>query len=163
MKEIISQYAGYNLWANKRICDTVMSLSPAQLHHEIESSFTSIYNTLLHLWSVESVWWQRIKLVENPVWPGNGFEGSIAELTAALLHGSKQWHEWVEAATEAALYHEFIYRNTKREQYKQPAWQMLHHLFNHQTYHRGQLVTMLRQVGVSEVPATDLIVYWRKK
>ncbi|MBS1734314.1 MAG: DNA polymerase, partial [Bacteroidetes bacterium] len=71
--------------------------------------------------------------------------------------------EWVDLATEAALEHEFIYRNTKKEQFKQPVSEVLHHIFNHATYHRGQLVTMLRQVGVKDIPGTDLVLFLRKK
>ena len=66
-------------------------------------------------------------------------------------------------ATEAALQHEFIYKNTKKDQFKQPVYEMLLHLFNHQTYHRGQLITMLRQSGETNIPNTDLISFLRKK
>jgi uncharacterized damage-inducible protein DinB len=163
MKELLAQYADYNLWANKRICDLVINLTDEQLNREINSSFSSIYKTLVHMWSVENVWWQRMKLVENPVWVGEEFNGSVVELTDALHHESKQWKEWVANATEAALSHEFIYRNTKKDQFKQPVWEAVHHLFNHQTYHRGQLITMLRQVGITALPATDLIAFSRKK
>jgi uncharacterized damage-inducible protein DinB len=163
MKELLAQYADYNMWANKRICDLVINLTDEQLNREINSSFSSIYKTLVHMWSVENVWWQRIKLVEKEVWAGEGFTGSVVELTDALHHESKQWKEWVANATEAALSHEFIYRNTKKDQFKQPVWEAVHHLFNHQTYHRGQLITMLRQVGVTELPATDQIAFSRKK
>jgi uncharacterized damage-inducible protein DinB len=163
MKELLAQYADYNMWANKRICDLVINLTDEQLNREINSSFSNIYKTLVHMWSVENVWWQRIKLVEKEVWAGEGFTGSVVELTDALHHESKQWKEWVANATEAALSHEFIYRNTKKDQFKQPVWEAVHHLFNHQTYHRGQLITMLRQVGVTELPATDQIAFSRKK
>ena len=80
-----------------------------------------------------------------------------------MLKQSKQWKEWTDLATEAALEHEFIYRNTKKEQFKQPVHEIMLHLFNHQSYHRGQLVTMLRQVGFTEIPNLDYISYVRKK
>ncbi len=57
----------------------------------------------------------------------------------------------------------FDYENSKGEQFKQPIFQMLLHVFNHGTYHRGQLVTMLRQLGVENIPATDFIVWSREK
>lgn len=75
---------------------------------------------------------------------------------------SAEWANWVSAATEAALAHEFIYRNNKREQFKQPVADVLIHLFNHQSYHRGQIVTMLRQLGATQIPALDYIVFTRK-
>lgn len=52
-------------------------------------------------------------------------------------------------------------RTTKGEPYSHPLWQMMQHLINHGTYHRGQVTTMLRQLGVKPV-ATDLIAFYRQ-
>jgi len=163
MKKILVTYASYNLWANKLYVDCINNLEDEQIHQVINSSFFSVYKTLLHLWDVETIWWQRLKLVENAEWPGTKFKGSVMELGNNLLLQSKQWKEWVDLATEAALDHEFIYKNSKKDQFKQPVYEALHHLFNHQTHHRGQLSTMLRQVGVDKIPNTDLIAFSRKK
>src|SRR4051812_37456522 len=64
MKKIILPYAAYNVWANQQLADCITNLSDEQLHKEINSSFNSIYKTFLHLWDVESVWWQRVKMQE---------------------------------------------------------------------------------------------------
>jgi uncharacterized damage-inducible protein DinB len=61
------------------------------------------------------------------------------------------------------LDHVFQYYNSKREYFKQPIFQMLLHVFNHGTYHRGQLVNMLRQLAVEKIPQTDFIVFSRTK
>jgi uncharacterized damage-inducible protein DinB len=163
MKKIFVQYADYNLWANQRMIDTINNLSDEQINRDIVSSYRSIYKTLLHLWDVENIWWQRLKLVEQQVWQSDDFTGSVMELGNNVIQQSKQWKEWIDLSTPAALDHEFIYKNSKKDQYKQPVSEMLHHLFNHQSYHRGQLVTMLRQVGVTDIPNTDLISFLRKK
>lgn len=163
MKKMLVQYAAYNLWANGRLIETINNLTDEQIDREIISSFTSIKKTVLHLWDVENIWWQRMKLLEVQVWQSDNYTGSLMELNNNLLAQSKQWKEWIDLATEAALEHEFIYRNSKKDQFKQPVYEMLLHLFNHQTYHRGQLVTMLRQVGVTTIPNTDLISFLRKK
>ena len=163
MKKMLLQYASYNVWANQRIVDSIENMTDDQLRREISSSFNSIYATLAHLWDVESIWWQRIKLVEQQEWPSKDFSGSVLELGNNLMKQSKQWKEWVDIATEAALEHEFIYRNSKKEQFKQPVNEALLHLFNHQSYHRGQLITMFRQVGLEKIPNTDLIAFSRKK
>ncbi len=163
MKKLLEQYAAYNLLANQRLTEVINNLSDEKIHEEIVSSFSSIYKTLLHLWDVESIWWQRMKLTETQVWQSETFKGSLTELIKNLLTQSKQWKEWVELATEAAINHEFLYRNSKADQFKQPTHDMLLHLFNHQTYHRGQLVTMLRQAGETNIPNTDLIAFLRKK
>lgn len=163
MKKILVTYAAYNLWANQRYVDCINNLEDEQIHQVINSSFFNVHKTLLHLWDVETIWWQRIKLVEQIEWPGERFSGSVMELGNNLILQSKQWKDWVDLATEAALEHEFIYKNSKKDQFKQPVYEALHHLFNHQTYHRGQLSTMLRQVGVDKIPNTDLIAFSRKK
>ena len=163
MKKILVSYAAYNVWANQRVVDCINNLTDEQIHKNINSSFSSIYKTLAHLWDVELIWWERIKLMEQNAWPSTTFSGSVMELGNNLLLQSKQWKEWIDLATEAALEHEFIYKNSKKDQFKQPVYEALHHLFNHQSHHRGQLITMLRQVGVDKIPNTDLIAFSRKK
>ncbi len=163
MKKLLLQYAAYNVWANQRMVECIENLSDDQINREINSSYKSIYATLLHLWDAESIWWQRIKLQEQIDVPGTNFNGSVLELGNSLMKQSKQWKEWTDLATEAALEHEFIYRNSKKEQFKQPVNEVLIHLFNHQSYHRGQLITMFRQVGLETIPNTDFINFSRKK
>ena len=84
-------------------------------------------------------------------------------LSYQLQQLDKQWQDWVNDANDHALQHEFIYYNSRKERFKQPVYQMLLHLLNHNTYHRGQIVTMLRQLGVEKIPATDFIVWSRRK
>jgi len=163
MKKVFVQYAAYNVWANQRMVDVISNMTDNQLNQEITSSYKSIHATLMHLWDAESIWWQRIKLQEIQEWPSQVFNGSVLELCNNLMKQSKQWKEWVDLATDAALEHEFIYRNSKKEQFKQPVFDALQHLFNHQSYHRGQLITMFRQVGLEQVPNTDMINFLRKK
>lgn len=163
MKELLQQYAAYNCWAHQQLSKYILALTPEQAHQPVESSFKSIYLTVLHLWDAESIWWQRLKLKEQLTIPSEEFNGPVDVLYKNLLAQSTQWKEWIDNATEAALQHEFIYQNSKKEHFKQPVYQMLQHMLNHGTYHRGQLITLLRQVGVQQVPATDFIVFTRQK
>lgn len=162
MKEILVQYAAYNLWANLRMTDVLLQLPEEMQQQKIISSFPSIELTLLHLMNVESIWWQRMKLVENiHIIEASTF--TVTQISQKILDASTQWKEWVDKSTTAAFEHEFVYRNSKKEQFKQPVFQMLLHLFNHQTYHRGQIVTMLKQLGVDKIPPTDFIEWSRGK
>jgi len=163
MKDLLSQLAKYNLWANQRILQTILALPEEKQRQQLPSSFNSLYATLLHMWNAESIWWQRMKLHERIVAPTEFFKGSIQDLSNGLLQQNEQWIDWVNNATEAALDHVFQYQNSKREQFKQPTYQMLLHVFNHGTYHRGQLITMLHQLGIEKLPATDFIVWSRGK
>ena len=162
MKQLLQQYAAYNTWANKRIIETASLLSQEQLDTEIISSFPSLYKTMLHLIEVENSWWERLQLAERTTSSG-WFTGSFTDLSKKLLSLSQQWQNWVQNANEANITHVFAYQNTKKEHFKQPVYEMLLHLFNHQTFHRGQLVMMFRQLGLDKIPPTDFIVFSRKK
>ena len=161
MKELLQQYASYHLWANGLLLDAVDQLPAGQQHRELASSFNSFYKTILHIWDAESVWWQRMKLQERISLPSELFAGTVKDLIGSLLQQNMQWQDWISNAQEHMLQHEFIYQNSKKESFKQPVYQMLLHLFNHGTYHRGQIVSMLRQVGVEKIPQTDFIVWSR--
>jgi len=163
MKEIFVQYAEFNRWANGQLLDVIGNLTDEQRTTTIKSSFPSLKATLLHMLDAESIWWQRIKLKEKVDRPSDAFSGDFADLRKQLLQQNNQWLEWLNGLNEHGLQHEFIYFNSKKERFKQPTYQMLIHLFNHGTYHRGQLVTMLRQLGIEKIPATDFMLWSRRK
>lgn len=163
MKEILLPFTAYHLWANQQLIATIESLPAGLAEKEVKSSFSSLAKTLLHMWDAESIWWQRMKLQEKTVRPSDEFSGDVKDICQSLLQQNRQWLQWVTQAQEYAFQHEFIYYNSKKEKFKQPVWEVLLHLFNHGTYHRGQIVTMLRQLDVARIPPTDYIVFSRKK
>ena len=163
VKALLQQYAGYNLWANERLSETILSLPEAQHQQTQPGSFSSLHATVLHMLDASSIWWQRLKMQDNITRQSENFKGNTTELFFALLHQDTVWKSWVEQASPAALEHVFHYQNSKKEQFRQPTFEMLLHVFNHATYHRGQLVTMLRNLGVKVIPATDFIVYARTR
>lgn len=163
MKTLLHQFAACNLWANNLLAACIRELPEELQTQATTSSFPGLQATLLHMWDAESIWWQRIKLREQIIRPSEEFKGNSDAAIKGLLEVSRQWSDWVQSAQEHMLEHEFIYRNSKREQFKQPVWQVLLQVFNHGTYHRGQLVTMLRQLGVTKIPVTDFITWSRSR
>ena len=163
MKELLLQFSTYNIWANELLLDVINKLPEEQQRQQLPSSFGSIFKTVLHMWDAESIWWQRLKLQERILIPSESFSGDMKDASNNLLQQNRQWQEWISTAQERMLEHVFQYQNSKREQFKQPVYHMLLHLFNHGTYHRGQLVNMLRQLEVMSIPQTDFIVWSRRK
>lgn len=163
MKDTLSQLAAYNIWANQKLLDIILTLPEEKQQQELPSSFKNLYTTILHMLHAESVWWQRMKLQERINLPMETFKGSMQELSNELIQQNRQWQQWVNTATEPMLEHVFQYYTAKKEMYKQPVCQMILHVFNHGTYHRGQLVNMLRQLGIEKIPQTDFIIWSRKK
>lgn len=163
MKEILSRFAAYNLWANQKIMETILTLPEEKQKTEVPSSFSNLYRTVLHMWDAETAWWQRMKLQERIIIPSENFIGTMRDVVNGLNQQNQQWLDWVSNSTDNALDHVFQYQNSKKEQFKQPIYQMVLHVFNHGTYHRGQLINMLRQLGIEKLPQTDFIVWSRKK
>jgi len=162
MKKLLTQYSAYNLWANQQFLDLIAKL-PEELHtQEIISSFPGLVATLLHIRDAESIWWQRIKLAEIIERPSEKFCGSLAEVSKGILNQSRHWHDWILQSPDHMFDHELIYYTSKKERFKQSIGEILLHVFNHSTYHRGHLVTILRQLGISNIPVTDF-AYWARK
>jgi uncharacterized damage-inducible protein DinB len=162
MKEILAPFAAYNSWANGLLLDVITGLPEEKQKLEINSSFNSLFLTVLHMLDANSIWWQRLKLQERIIRPSEEFSGDMKKLAGLMKEQDSLWVAWINNASEPQLQHEFKYQNSKRESFKQPIYEMLLHLFNHATYHRGPLVTMLRQAGVEKIPPTDFIVWSRK-
>ncbi len=163
MRELLKQLAAYHIWANQKLMDVLLSLPEEKQKQELPSSFKSLFATVLHMLDAESIWWQRMKLNERITRPSENFKGTMKDVSLELLQQNNQWQDWINNASDMALEHVFQYYNLKKESFKQPVYQMLLHVFHHGTYHRGQLVNMLRQLGVEKIPQTDFIVFTRYK
>ncbi len=161
MKDLLLQYAEYNLWANTKLVDAINELAYEQQHEKIISSFGSIYKTLFHVWRAGHLWQERFQFGKNTAEPKDNFNGSAKNIGDALLEQDKFWIEHVKESTENSLLKLITYKNLRGDEFSEPAYLILHHVFNHSTYHRGQLVTMLRQVGVEKIPGTDFIAWAR--
>ena len=164
MKELLLQYAKYNVWANKRIIDVMLKLAAGKLEQEVISSFPSIQDTVRHIWGAENIWLQRLLLTEQPVWAPDSFTGTFNDLCTQWSSASAGMISFVEKQyDDRGFTHVLQYYDRQHQPVKIPVYVVLNHAFNHSTDHRGQLVTMLRQVGVNKIPATDLSLFMVNK
>ncbi|MEO6189169.1 MAG: DinB family protein [Saprospiraceae bacterium] len=161
MKDYLQHLASFNLWANQKFCEQLINVSEDRLMKEITSSFPSIKKTVKHLLDAESAWWLRIHEPNIVIKFGDDYTGSFMKLVQELNATSKQWVNYVSSKSEAELALAFKYKRLDKE-YESRIQDILIHLFNHGTYHRGQLVTMMRQIGIDYIPATDFIAYSRE-
>jgi uncharacterized damage-inducible protein DinB len=162
MKELLRQLATYNTWADQKIMDLVLTLPEEKQKTEVPSSFNSLYRTVLHMWNSSSIWWQRITSPDNIVPPEKNFDGTMQDIVNAMLLQSQQWLAWINEMTEGSLKEMLHYKSLKGEPFSQPLSDIALHVCNHGTYHRGQLVNMLRQLGVTTaIPQTDYSLWAR--
>ena len=153
----------YHYWAQGRVFSAVESMSPEQFTREVENSFPSVRDTLVHIHFAECVWYARWQNEPLPM-PSPEMFPDVESLRRAsethevrvrtLLEGLG--HDGINAAMDYTsrldgMDHTSLF------------WQMFLHVINHSTYHRGQITMMLRQLGAEPV-ATDLILFcWEKE
>ena len=80
MKDLLSQLAAYNVWANQKLLEIILALPEEKQKQEIPSSFRSLYSTIFHMWDAESIWWQRMKLHERIIRPSDNFNSSMKDV-----------------------------------------------------------------------------------
>ena len=149
----------FNRWANGRVLEAAEKLTPEQFTKDLRNSFPSVRDTLVHIMGAEWIWLER--------WKGNSPKALLgATEFPTVLSIKKRWEEierdqmkFITAVTDESLKKVVGYTNLKGDPYRYPMWQMLQHLVNHSTYHRGQITTMLRQLGAKPL-ATDLLVFY---
>jgi uncharacterized damage-inducible protein DinB len=155
MDPIILSYAKYNYWANEKITQWLSQAPGDAWNREIESSFNTLRSTLIHLWNAEYGWLQMIQ--EKP-WsmPQIDENTQTDDLVKGLLQTSNDWVKLLSTFSETDLQQS---RKVGRDKIDTPILHIVHHVFNHATYHRGQIITMGRQAGLLNPPRTDYIHY----
>lgn len=157
MKEMLTLYAQYNAWANKRIIDVMLGMPIRSTTIETAGSFPSLRETALHMWSAEFRWMQRLKHIEDPLKIQELFIGVFRELCSNWERTSQEVIDFANAIDEEGLRQTISFKGPAGADYTIMICDVLHHMFNHATLHRGQLITQLRMLGVTEIPWTDFV------
>jgi uncharacterized damage-inducible protein DinB len=157
------QLYDYNAWANRRTLEACAPLTDEQFARDLGGGFASVRDTLLHIMLVEWVWPER--------WHGRSPDKipSVANefLSVQSLHA--RWREierdllrYIAELKPHDLERIVHHKNLSGVPQAQPLWQMMQHLVNHGSYHRGQVSLKLRQLG-AKPNGTDLIAFYRER
>lgn len=155
MKTLIDHYADYTLWANTRFTERLSKETDTLLDSHVASSFPSLRATLLHIRNSENTWRCRLDGVVS-TWPADSDDSLGTVLTYA-----RSWHDKVRGMSEKELVQAITYKDLRGNEHTQPAWYVIMHCCNHSTQHRGQLITMMRALELTDIPANDMVVYQR--
>ncbi len=159
LKEMKDLY-DFDAWAMNRTLETVETIPEEQFIKELGSSHGGIRGTLVHTFSADTIWFKR--------WKGESPTKAISpeELpTFQMLKSKWEQHQkeisaFVRSLDDKKLLEPFGYKDFKGNNHSQLLYQQLQHKVNHSSYHRGQVITMLRQLGVKP-QSTDLIQFYR--
>jgi uncharacterized damage-inducible protein DinB len=158
MLETIRLLVDYTRWADGRMHDAVSKLPPDQWTKDLGSSLKSVQGTVVHIASAQWIWISRWK-GESPkaMWTPADYPtpASIREKSEAL---AKDLAAFVAGQSGESVEKPLNYRNLKGEPMSFPLGQLMLHMANHSTYHRGQVTTLLRQLGAQPI-STDFVLY----
>jgi uncharacterized damage-inducible protein DinB len=154
----IRQLFDYTEYANHLVLDAAEQLTDEQLRQDVKISHISIFGTLAHMAGAEWVWLSRWQ-GESPsaIWNDKTF-ADLAALRARWHQIETERKTLLDNLTLDALYAELSYRNIKGDAFTLPLVAQMQHVVNHATLHRGQVVGMIRQLGIAP-PAVDLLFY----
>lgn len=152
----------YTVWANHRAMRAATLLSVDDFKKDLGSSHGGARGTFVHTMWAEWVWLERFKGVSPTVrWDEGEFKNVIAvrERWVAIEEHRKSWLHGLkkEAAADKIRFH-----SMDGQAHEAPLWELVQHVANHSTYHRGQVTTLLRLLGARPV-ATDLVTWDRER
>jgi uncharacterized damage-inducible protein DinB len=157
----IHRHLAYNVWANEELDKTVDRVTEAQLTQPVLSSYPTLRETLLHIWEAQVIWPSRMQGKVMDRWPRLSFQGGKKEIMEALVASAKDMQKYVADMPETYLHSTMSYRNMQNNAYETVIEDILFHVINHGSYHRGQAITIMRGLGITTINNTDLITYLR--
>ena len=153
----------FNYWARDRALASAEPLSAEQVTRSLGSSFASVLDTLVHIYLAEWIWYRRWRGEVSPTRPDTTALVGVSALRAAWTPLEAEIRTFVQDLGAEGLHRTIEYRSLSGQAATSPYWQMIVHVVNHGTYHRGQLATLLRQLGAAPAQSTDMIVFFRER
>jgi uncharacterized damage-inducible protein DinB len=158
ISKLMTSYAAFNLNANRQFVNWLSKQSEGQLQQEVPSSFNGVLKTLNHIWAIEEMWCADLFKNTDATNRYGVQDLNAKEVFDGVLNRSAIIAEKVSQLTDEALGENLSIKTPWFEANLSLA-EYLQHLFNHGTYHRGQIITMAHSLGFTEMPSTDFLFY----
>jgi uncharacterized damage-inducible protein DinB len=158
--ETLRLHLDYHAWASRRLLNAIDQLTPAELSRDFNTSDKNVLDTLAHVFGADRLWLARVT-GESPtafLAPEDRQREVLSKQWPAL---EQRWKDWAAPLSDQDFQAKIPYRDLKGNPYEQPLWQILLHVVNHGTHHRGQVSGFLRAMG-HHPPPLDLIAFYRE-
>ena len=158
--DVLRAHIAYTSWAGERLVRAAGDLSQEELTRDFGTADRSVLGTLVHVYASDRVWLSRLSGSPHP-----GF-ATDADRRLGVLQNDwpelrSRWREWASGLSEAQVAAAVDYTDMKGKPWSQPRWQLVLHVVNHGTHHRGQVSGFLRSMGHTP-PVCDLVAYYRE-
>lgn len=153
----------YNYWARDRVLDASAALQPDQLTRDLGGSFPSVRDTLVHIYGAEWIWCERWHGAAPASRPSAADFPDVPAVAMAWSGLEQRIRGFVGGLDEVGIERTIHYHLLSGQAGASRVWEMVQHVVNHGTYHRGQVTTMLRQLGAAPPKSLDLIAFYRER
>jgi len=159
--DAIRHHLAYNAWANQRLLEAVAPLTPELRSRDFGSAYKSIQGTLTHCLRAERSWLRRIDQgAAEHLFSAADEEGWDA-LVAEWLRIQQAWRDWAASLSDSDASRVIDYKDLKDNTWSNSLWQIVLHVVNHSTHHRGQVSAFLRASQIGP-PTLDFIAFVRQ-
>lgn len=156
INQLMKNYTGYNLWANTTLVNWLRSKPAELLEKEIASSFPSIRLTLHHIWQAQQYWLSVLQREAPKVDLPQA--DSVEDVLNGIVAQSEELLEYIQSVDDEIIEEKTLIVSPWFQS-SFPNFEYIMHCMNHSTYHRGQIVTIARQLGFNDAPMTDYNFY----
>jgi uncharacterized damage-inducible protein DinB len=161
-KDDLARLLRYTVWANHRVMRVAATLTVEDFKRDLGSSHGGVRGTLAHKMWAELIWLERLKGLPNPRRIDESEFADIVALRDRWTVVEEHRQAWFGALPDTAVAEAIRYKTTEGTAFENPLWQIVQHMTNHSTYHRGQLTTFYRTLGAKPV-STDMIALDREE
>lgn len=159
--DVLRTHLDYTCWASTRLLGAASALSDSEMRRDFGTADKTVLGTLAHIYGADRIWLARVRGDGPPLLPRDAFQdmsGLAARWNAVL----QDWLDWARRLTDDDVVRAISYRDLKGNPWTTPLWQIVLHVVNHGTHHRGQAAGFLRSMG-HVPPPLDLIAYYRER
>jgi len=158
--DALRTHIDYTAWASQRLVQAAAALNEEELNRDFGTADGSVLGTLVHAFAADRIWLWRLAGGSHPGFVNDADRHlSVLQNDWPVLH--QRWQEWARGLTDEKVREPLSYSDMKGRPWTQPIWQLVLHVVNHSTHHRGQVSGFLRSMGHTP-PATDLVLYYRE-
>lgn len=158
LQKFMANNACYHAWATQKFVDWLSPKPDELLHKEVPSSFNSIIKTLNHIWATDEYWYAIIAETQNYIKRRDITEFDSKEIFEGIVNRASEINHLIASYSEEEL-SKTVKIETVWFKCELPKYEYLQQLVNHGTYHRGQIVTIGRNIGITDASNTDYNFY----
>jgi uncharacterized damage-inducible protein DinB len=159
---VLQHHIDYSIWANRRLLEAAAALPPEEWSRDFGTADGSVGGTLAHIFAAERIWLARVQRrpFEGPFITESDLQMNTLEREWPQVE--EAWRAWVGSLRDEDTGAAVAYADLRGRQWQQPLWQIVFHVVNHSTHHRGQVSGFLRAIG-HKPPPLDFIAFVREQ